>query len=132
MAYVAPRYPVPRKVTLGRAAPEGGVTPAIAGSGWVLGYGIVTPVFSALTGGACSRRGGGAPGGPVPVSNTIRRARYGATAGGRYRVHRSTPGRRQWLSLRAGAPPLHPRWTGCRLFSVTRKWGARPDLHTDR
>jgi hypothetical protein len=28
----------------------------MAGIGWVFGYGIVTPVFSARAGGACSRR----------------------------------------------------------------------------
>ncbi|GHJ56559.1 hypothetical protein Nm8I071_58660 [Nonomuraea sp. TT08I-71] len=47
---------MPRKVTRGRAAPEGGVTAAMAGIGWVFGYGIVTPVFSARTGGASLRR----------------------------------------------------------------------------
>ncbi|GAB3064496.1 hypothetical protein GCM10027186_15310 [Micromonospora schwarzwaldensis] len=47
---------MPRKVTRGRAAPEGGVTAAMAGIGWEFGYGIVTPVFSARTGGASSRR----------------------------------------------------------------------------
>ncbi|GLY21971.1 hypothetical protein Misp04_17030 [Micromonospora sp. NBRC 101691] len=47
---------MPRKVTRGRGAPEGGVTAGIAGIGWVFGYGIVTPVFSARAGGASSRR----------------------------------------------------------------------------
>ncbi|GIJ11376.1 hypothetical protein Van01_45900 [Micromonospora andamanensis] len=47
---------MPRKVTRGRDAPEGGVTAAMAGTGWVFGYGMVTPVFSARTGAAWLRR----------------------------------------------------------------------------
>ncbi|GIM84798.1 hypothetical protein Sar04_19140 [Salinispora arenicola] len=35
---------MPRKVTRGRGAPDGGVTAPIGGMGWVFGYGIVTPV----------------------------------------------------------------------------------------
>ncbi|GAA0384158.1 hypothetical protein GCM10009541_28590 [Micromonospora gifhornensis] len=35
---------MPRKVTRGREEPEGGVTAAMTGIGWVFGYGMVTPV----------------------------------------------------------------------------------------
>ncbi|GIJ77960.1 hypothetical protein Xph01_23920 [Micromonospora phaseoli] len=83
---------MPRKVTRGREAPEGGVTAAMAGTGWVFGYGMVTPVFSARTGAAWSRRvplrrQDGAPEGWFPICVPSSPSGVGAPS---------------WPSLRAG------------------------------
>ncbi|GAA2699978.1 hypothetical protein GCM10010429_02210 [Micromonospora olivasterospora] len=79
---------MPRKVTRGRAAPEGGVTAAMAGIGWVFGYGIVTPVFSARVGGASLRR--------------VRPGRRAGRAG-----HRR--GMLSFSGRPTGSPPYHAR-----------------------
>ena len=52
---------MPRNVTRGRAAPEGGVTAAMAGTGWVFGYGIVTPVSPLALAALCCVAIGWAP-----------------------------------------------------------------------
>ena len=43
---------MPRNVNRGRAAPDGGDTAAIAGVGWFVGYGMVTPFLRSRSGAA--------------------------------------------------------------------------------